>query len=93
MEGLRLSTMTACTEVNSNIELKNLYKLLNNDFTFKPKTIGQYKKLLGMTDDNEYLFTIENWIIFSRLLIEKYNIPVHAGRSMTSRIKSLFNLN
>ena len=24
MEGLRLSTMTACTEVNSNIELKNL---------------------------------------------------------------------
>ena len=71
----------------------NLYKLLNNDFTFKPKTVGEYKKLLGMNDNQEYLFTISNWKVFSRLLIEKYNIPVHARRSLTSKIKSLLNIN
>ena len=31
MEGLRLSTMTACTQVNSNIELKNLYSQTSID--------------------------------------------------------------
>jgi TATA-box binding protein (TBP) (component of TFIID and TFIIIB) len=31
MEGLRLSTMTACTQLNSNIELKNLYSQTSID--------------------------------------------------------------
>mgnify|MGYP001198732674 CR=1 FL=1 len=33
MEGLRLSTMTACSQINSNIDLKNLYSQISiNDF-------------------------------------------------------------
>ena len=71
----------------------NLYKLLNNDFTFKPKTVGEYIKLLGMNDKQEYLFTMSNWKVFSKLLIEKYNLPVHAKRSLTSKLKSLLNIN
>ena len=31
MEGLRLSTMTACTQINSNIDLKQLYSQISID--------------------------------------------------------------
>jgi len=31
MEGLRLSTMTACSQINSNIDLKNLYSQISID--------------------------------------------------------------
>ena len=31
MNNLRISTMTACTEVSSNITLKNLYEQVNID--------------------------------------------------------------
>ena len=71
----------------------DLYKLMNKDFTFKAKSVGHYKDLIGMTDDREYLFPLSNWRVFSKVLIEEQPLPVHAKRSIISKLKGLLNLN
>ena len=47
MEGLRLSTMTACSQINSNIDLKNLYLQIYIDDFIKYAEHGDknYKEL------------------------------------------------
>jgi len=71
----------------------DLYPLMNEDFTFKPKSAGEYKKILGLKTKQEFLFTLENWKVFSNSLISKYNLPVHNKRTFVNKLKSLLNLN
>tara|TARA_B110000977_G_scaffold162666_1_gene208262 strand:- start:331 stop:1665 length:1335 start_codon:yes stop_codon:yes gene_type:complete len=60
----------------------DLLSLLNEDYTFKPKSQKEYREILGIKTKREVVFDLDNWKAFSTNLISKYNSPVYKEKNI-----------